>query len=106
MIISLVGIFPLMLFILLSGFLILYMHPSWKVDLVNMVFFVAGAFLTAIGMNVVMAFMSSRWSGPVSPGSNLMIFLLILFALGIVLGGYYGVSAWHRIVKKKMSAEK
>jgi hypothetical protein len=106
MIIPMIGMMTLMSFILASGFLILLLHTAWKVDLINMVFFVAGAFLTAIGMNGAMGYMTSRMSITVHPGSTVMIMLLIVFASGIVVGGYYSVSAWHRIVKKKMGAEK
>jgi hypothetical protein len=104
MIIPIIGMMTLMSFILASGFLILFLHAAWKVDLINMVFFVAGAFLTAIAMNVIMGYLASRMSATVHPGSAVMIFSLIFFAAGIVVGGYYSVSAWHRIVKKKMGA--
>ena len=106
MIISLIGIIPLMSFILLSGFVILYLHSAWKVDLINIVFFVAGAFLAAIGMGLIMAWAVPQVAVYTMPISLLKVFLLILFAAGVVAGGYYGVSAWHRIMKKKMSADK
>ena len=106
MIISLIGIIPLMSFILLSGFVMLYLHSAWKVDLINIVFFVAGAFLAAIGMGVVMTLAAPQVAVCEMPVSRLKISLLILFAASVVTGGYYGVSAWHRIMKKKMRADK
>ena len=107
MIISLIGIIPLMSFILLSGFVILYLHSAWKVDLINIVFFVAGAFLAAIGMGLIMTLAAPQVAVCEMPVvSRLKISLLILFATCVVTGGYYGVSAWHRIMKKKMSTDK
>lgn len=106
MIIPMLGMVTLLLFILFSGILILFLHAVWKVDLINMIFFVAGGFLTAIGMDAVMAYLASRKSATVHPGSMAMIFMTIILAAGIVAGGFYSVSAWHRIVRRKIDTEK
>lgn len=103
MILYTIGIIPVLLFILLSGFLMLYLHPRWKLDLVNMIFFAAGAFLAVITVSVTADLLFPIASGPARPAS---VIYMILMALCMVGGGYAGVSAWQRITRRRMESEK
>ena len=100
-----IGFFYYFLISVAAGSVVLSFHPRWRLELINMVFFVAGSLLAGIAAGAVLPFLISLPAFQ-HKGNVVLILGWVFLLIAMLIGGFFGVASWQKIISRKMKDNK